>query len=142
MVSATRCIVCHRVGKRGGTSGPDLTSLARRFSPRDILVSILDPSKVVSEKYRNEAFELKDGRVIVGRVLTGDYRLPSLHVVPDLLAPEKMVTFLKTDIENNSPVANSPMPTDLLNTLSKEEILDLLAYLIAAGDSKHPVFGK
>ncbi len=132
MFSVARCIVCHRVGREGGVSGPDLTSVARRFTPRDILTSILEPSRVIDEKYCNEAFELIDGRIVVGRVAPGDYRSPTLRIIPDLLRPEKTVTVAKTEIEQHYPSPLSPMPTGLLDTLTREEILDLLAFLVSA----------
>jgi putative heme-binding domain-containing protein len=129
MFAAGRCVACHRAGGPGGVSGPDLTAVGRRFTPHDILTSILEPSRVIAENYRNEAFVLRDGRVIVGRVVPGDYRSPELRVTPDLLVPETTVTFPKTEIESHQYSPTSPMPTGLLDTLTREEILDLLAFL-------------
>ncbi len=140
--SEARCIACHRIGRTGGTSGPDLTALASRFTPRDILTSILDPSRVVSEKYTNDALVLKSGKVVVGRIVPGDYRSPELRLIPELLNPDKIVTISKNEIEARKPSPISAMPTGLLDTFQREEILDLLAYLIAAGDSRHPAFRR
>ena len=36
----------------------------------------------------------------------------------------------------------STMPEGLINTLKKEEILDLIAYMEAAGRETHPLFQK
>jgi putative heme-binding domain-containing protein len=134
MFAAARCIACHRAGREGGVSGPDLTAIARRFTPRDMLTSILEPSRVVAENYQSDTFELRDGRVVTGRILPGDYRSPELTVMPDLLSPEKTVTFSKSEIETHLPSPVSPMPAGLVDTLSREEILDLLAYLAAVGE--------
>ena len=49
--------------------------------------------------------------------------------MPDLLAPEKTVAFSKSEIESHRPSPISPMPAGLADTLTREEILDLLAYL-------------
>jgi len=51
-------------------------------------------------------------------------------------------SFKRADIKEQQPQASSAMPTGLFNTLSKEQILDLLAYLAAGGnpaphDHKH-----
>lgn len=124
-----KCQACHRMGARGGVSGPDLSALGRRFAPRDILTSILEPSRVVSAKYQNETFELADGQTLSGRVLSGDYRSDKLQVMPNLLEPGNVVEFLKADVEHREPTPLSPMPTGLLDTLTRDEILDLLAYL-------------
>ena len=34
------------------------------------------------------------------------------------------------------------MPTGLLNPLTKDEILDLFAYVLSGGDPRHEVFAK
>jgi putative heme-binding domain-containing protein len=131
MFAAARCIACHRMEGQGGVSGPDLSAVAHRFSPRDMLTAILDPSRVVAENYQSEAFTLRDGRVLVGRVAAGDYRSPELLLTPDLLMPEKTITIAKSEIESHQPSPISPMPSGLVDTLTRDEILDLLAYLLA-----------
>src|SRR5581483_11570327 len=62
-----QCNLCHRMGNAGGSIGPDLTAVSSRFQRRDILESILEPSKVVSEQYMNTAIRTKDGETVVGR---------------------------------------------------------------------------
>src|SRR5262249_14037838 len=46
-----KCFACHRYDNEGGSAGPDLTSAAGRFSVRDLLESIVEPSKVISDQY-------------------------------------------------------------------------------------------
>ena len=128
-----KCQACHRFSGLGGVVGPDLSALSRRFTSRDMLNSILNPSEVISTKYQNETFELSDGQSISGRVLSGDYRSERLRVIPNLLEPERTIEFLKADVEHREPTPLSPMPTGLLDTFSKDEILDLLAYLQQGG---------
>ena len=70
--TSERCIVCHRVGNQGGAVGPDLTTVASRYGPRDILESILVPSKVINEQYQNMSLILRDGDVVSGRILNED----------------------------------------------------------------------
>ncbi|NNE92990.1 MAG: c-type cytochrome, partial [Verrucomicrobiales bacterium] len=54
-----QCAVCHKKAGNGASAraflGPDLTSIANRFGPSDILESILHPSRVIADKYRNPA---------------------------------------------------------------------------------------
>jgi putative heme-binding domain-containing protein len=141
MFAAASCIQCHRVGIRGTAIGPDLTFLASRFSRKDILDSILTPSKVVSEKYTNIAVTTRDGQTIVGRVdRSGDYRSPILRLITDPLNPDQVTQIVKKDIAKHQASPLSPMPTGLLDTLSRKEILDLLAYLEAGGLEKHPIY--
>lgn len=125
-----KCVVCHRVIHTGGFSGPNLTSLAHRFTPRNMLESILEPSRVVSEKYRNSLFVLKNGRTHVGRLQPGDYRSDEVRLIPNLLEPNKTETFKKVDVEEHRFTKISPMPKGLLDGFTRSEIVDLLAYLM------------
>lgn len=138
MFGATSCFACHRFDNQGGAMGPDLTALAGRFSPRDILESILIPSKQISDQYEAVQIVTVDGKVIVGRIvnLAGNtYRINT-----DMLNPDLMVTIDRNNIEEMLPSKTSMMPTGLLNTLNQEEVLDLMAYLLSRGDRTHAMF--
>jgi putative heme-binding domain-containing protein len=136
---AGQCIMCHRYGEQGGSVGPDLTAVATRFKRQDILESITEPSKVVSEQYMNTIFTLKDGNVMIGRVIqdTDKTVLVAQNPFSAVTTPIN-----KSDIKSRDLSKISPMPPGLLNTFTKEEILDLLAYLESMGDPKHPDFSK
>ncbi len=124
------CARCHRVGATGPAVGPDLTYVGRRFARRDILEAILSPSLVVAENYRNVEVVTTDGRVVTGRpVMVGDYRLPVLTIAVDPLRPQETVEIPKEQIELHRLAESSPMPQGLLDTLTAEEIADLLAFL-------------
>lgn len=130
-----QCLRCHRVGARGPAVGPDLTHVARRFSRRDMLESILTPSKVVAEHYRNVQVETKDGRSILGRVLIeGDYRSETMRIATDPLRPSQIVELNKRDIQEYRLSETSPMPSGLLDRFTIEEVVDLLAYLESGGN--------
>lgn len=136
LFAAAQCDRCHRIGYRGGLVGPDLTNVGSRFSRRDILKSIVDPSRVVAEKYRNVQVVTVDGKSIVGRILpSGDYRSASITIATDPLDPSRVVTIMKTDVERHEESDLSPMPKGLLNTFTADEIAELLAYLSAAAPS-------
>jgi len=86
----------------------------------------------------NTAIETTAGKVVVGRIVE---ETPEKVVLrPNPLEPETVVTVKKSEIEARSLSKISPMPAGLLNTLTKEEILDLMAYLESLGDPKHPNF--
>jgi putative heme-binding domain-containing protein len=138
-VFGVQCLMCHRMGDDGGAVGPDLTAVASRFSPRDILESIIEPSKVISEQFANTDFVLKNGNTVSGRVIseTGD----KIVVRPSMLAPETQ-EIGKADIKSRELSKVSPMPPGLLNMLTKQEILDLIAYFEAAGRADGAPFKK
>jgi putative heme-binding domain-containing protein len=134
-----QCADCHRYGDQGGVIGPDLTAVATRFKRQDILESCTEPSKVLSEQYMNTALETASGQVLIGRIIEETTEKIVLRKNP--LEPET-ITIKKADVQSRSPSKVSPMPAGLLNTFTREEILDLLAYLESLGDQTHPNFRK
>ena len=54
----------------------------------------------------------------------------------------EMTEIRTTDIEERLPSKVSEMPQGLLNTLTKDEILDLVAYIRSAGKAEDKAFGR
>ena len=127
MFAAANCIKCHRFAGQGPTVGPDLSGVSRRFGRRDMLVSILFPSKVIDDKYRNVIVQTDRGQTLIGSLAGDDGE--TIHLVTDPAKPGKTVSIKKNEIESQQYSLTSPMPAGTLNTLTKDEILDLLAYL-------------
>ena len=134
-----KCFACHRFATEGGAMGPDLTAAAGRFSARDLLESILDPSKEISDQYAAVVITTED-RTYVGRIvnLHGD----NLVVMTDMLDPNKLTNVSHRKVQSIKPSKVSPMPEGLLDTFKEDEILDLMAYLLSRGDRKHKMFKK
>lgn len=125
------CSRCHRSGARGPAVGPDLTHVGNRFSRRDLIESIVEPSKVVAENYRSLQVVTNDGRTFIGRaILEGDYRSQILRLNTDPLKPNEVVELDKREIESSRESPLSPMPAGLLDSFTAEEVLDLLKYLV------------
>ncbi len=140
MFAAAQCSRCHRIGGEGIAIGPDLAGAAARFNRKDLLESLLDPSKVVEEKYRNTMIELDDGRVVIGQLAGGN--ADTLAISTDPNEPTKLVRVARKAIVTRQSSPVSMMPKGLLDTLSQDEILDLLAYLESAGNAEHKNFAK
>lgn len=140
LFGAANCFACHRFDNQGGSVGPDLTILSGRFSPRDILESIVEPSKQISDQYGSVQIITLDGKVVVGRIvnLAGD----SYRVQTNMLDPGALVAVDRKQIDEILPSKVSMMPAGLLDTLQKDEILDLLAYLLSRGNAQHAMFRK
>lgn len=137
MFAVAQCVLCHRMGNRGSAIGPDLTSVAARFSTRDLLESTIDPSKVVAEQYQSDVITTIHGKVINGRIVpSGDYRSPTLRIATDPLDPAKTIAIIKSEIESHTRSPISRMPEGLLDTLRQEEILDLIAYIRSGGNGQ------
>ena len=128
-----QCIACHRMGNEGGSVGPELTAVTSKYTRQVILESLIEPSKVISDQYQNTVIVKKDGDDVTGRVT--DENIERLIVLPNMLAPETTVEVRVADIAKREGSKVSPMPTGVLNNFTKEEILDLIAYLEAMGKS-------
>ena len=140
MFAVARCNACHKLGGEGKAFGPDLTDVAKRFNRRDMLVSMLSPSTVIADKYKATRFEMADGKVVTGLIISEDDK--HLQVSADPLNPGMLTTLPKNEIEAQSDSPVSSMPEDLLNTLTQEEVLDLLAFLESGGNPQSEHFQK
>lgn len=138
LFAAANCFACHRFDNEGGALGPDLTQLAGRFSKRDILESIMEPSKVISDQYAAVTITTDDGKVITGRIV--NLANEDLILNTNMLEPNVTVKVEHRRIEQLVPSKVSMMPEGLLNTLQEDEILDLMAYLVSRGDRNHAMF--
>jgi putative heme-binding domain-containing protein len=138
LYSAVGCAACHRFVNEGGSVGPDLTGVAGRFSLHDLLESIVEPSKVISDQYQAINIRLKNGDVISGRV--GNLNGADINLIEDMFEPGKMTNVRRADIESIAPSKVSPMPEGLLNSLKLDEIQDLVAYLLAGGNRQGLAF--
>ena len=138
MFAASGCYACHRFENQGGMTGPDLTSAGRRYSPHDLLDQVINPSKVINEQFSAITVVTEDGLVHTGVVvnLNGN----KLMLNTDLSDPNKRVGIDRRTIDELVVSKISPMPVGLFNRMTKEEILDLVAYLISGGNSKHEFF--
>ena len=136
--AAAQCYKCHRMGVQGGILGPDLTGAGGRFNHRDLLVSIIEPNKVISDQYAATQFLTDDGKIVVGRIvnMNGD----QLKVMTNMLDPSSLTVVKRGDVEEALPAKNSMMPAGLLDTFSAEEIADLVAYLRAGGWQGHGIY--
>ncbi len=138
--AAARCVVCHRFGGDGGATGPDLTNSAGRFSIKDLSEAIVDPSKVISDQYRAHTIVTLSGKQITGRVASDDGKKLTVLVNPEDIT--KVEEVAKDDIDEMVPSNVSLMPKDLLKPLNRDEVLNLLAYLLSRGNPNDPMFAK
>jgi putative membrane-bound dehydrogenase-like protein len=158
------CVQCHKLGSadvslfpshgHGGSQahgshahgsgpsiavGPDLLEVVKKYKgePKAVLHEILEPSRNIEEKYRKITLELDDGSIVAGNVLAEDRETVTIYTAPPMAKEHKIA---KSRIDSREPSALSIMPVGQLNTLDKEQILDLLAFLLAGGKDDHPAF--
>jgi putative heme-binding domain-containing protein len=140
MFGAVGCFACHRFGTEGGMVGPDLTAVGARYGVRDLLYSIIEPSKDVSDQFAPSVVKTLDGDQVIGRIvnLNGD----RVMVNTDLFDPNQQTSVDRNQVKSIETSKQSLMPEGLLDYLKEDEVLDLLAYLVARGDATNAVFKK
>ena len=129
MYRAASCDQCHRFAGTGQAGGPDLTAVATRFSVRDLVEAIVEPSRVISDQYELTELVLDDDSIVLGRVVSRDRN--GVRVMPSFLVPDAHVTVDPARILSEQASMTSPMPAHLINGMNDDEVRDLLAYLLA-----------
>lgn len=127
------CATCHKLGNEGAVYGPELTDVFARYGnqPAEVVRQILEPALVVSNRYRGFEFELKDGDEFSGMIVKEE---PDALTVQSGPAASLVRVVRRGDIQSQRAQKSSLMPTGLLNPLSRNEILDLVAYLKSGGN--------
>jgi len=140
MFGAATCFACHRFNNEGGAVGPDLTSVAGKYSPRDLLEHILNPSKEISDQYGSTVFTLQDGSTVVGRI--ANMKENTMMVCTNMMDPNNFTNVDARKVVKTEESKISMMPMGLLFMLKEDDILDLLAYLLSKGNPEDPMFAK
>ena len=127
------CLACHTFNGVGQAIGPDLTAIGSRFDAEAILESIIEPSRVIADKYRNISVTTRKGELIEGRLLGERDKSLLISINSSNLSHVREV---KLDVlATRSDSSFSPMPAGLLNSFTRKEVIDLLA-LLRSGPQK------
>jgi putative heme-binding domain-containing protein len=122
---ALACVSCHAIKGKGGQLGPELGGLATHMVPEGILESLLKPSKQMKQGYESVVITLKNKEVRVG---TLHRKTKSEVLLRDLSG--KITSVPRNQIANLDSSGVSIMPPGLTNSLRRDELLDLLHYLM------------
>ena len=123
LLSKRLCLTCHQLHGVGKQIGPDLTG-AQRGDLHYMLHNIIHPSAQIDPSMQLTVVDLKSGRTHTGIILRENESSIELQT-----ATEKQ-TLSKSDIETRTVSDQSMMPEGILDALSKEEIQDLIGYLM------------
>jgi len=131
--SGPGCFRCHQIDGRGGRIGPDLSNVARVLSRERLLESLLEPSKEVAPLFVSYTVERTDGTVFTGVLVSEDTVAENIAAQRTYADAEgKLIKLAVETIARSEPQKTSIMPDGLLNTMTREEFRDLVAYLSAA----------
>jgi putative heme-binding domain-containing protein len=132
------CVSCHKLGDQGAAFGPELSKLSADMTALEITRHILEPSLRIEEKYRSTTIVTDDGRSITGLVVS---ETPSeIALVENPVAKADPVRIPKNTIDERTTSPVSIMPKGLLDKLSRDEVLDLVAYVAARGQESNCLF--
>jgi len=120
------CGGCHRVAERGRALGPDLSRIGRLRSLAYLRTSILKPDEDVTPGYATVTVVTRDGKTIAG--VEKSYDNFSAQLV-DLSG--KYYSFLRDEVSSMKREPRSLMPSTYGQSLSANEINDVLAYLVS-----------
>jgi len=135
------CIQCHKVGNEGGEFGPNLAQLEmKKRNAAYVLGSMLDPSKDIEEKYVMRIYLMDTGEVISGFVVSET--ATEVLIKSDPLNQDKPSVVKKDEIEQEKTNETSAMPNGLLNYFTKQEVLDLIAYVLSGGDKADGIYER
>ena len=125
-VEGIQCKTCHTIGGKGRPLGPDLTQIGKKLNRRQLLESILQPSKVVDPKYVQHLVETQDGRVYTG--LIAETTADELVLLD---ASYQKIHLSTADIELKLPQRQSLMPDLQLRDMTAQDVADLLDFLLS-----------
>ena len=134
----TSCLSCHKMGDAGNAFGPELAKLNADMTPLEITRHILEPSLRIEEKYRSTTVLTDDGRSITGLVV--EETPTEVAIVENPLAKADPVRIKKSAIDERTTSPVSIMPKGMLDKLTRDEVLDLIAYVAARGDESSALF--
>lgn len=138
MFQVATCVACHKLNGVGNEFGPDLTKLDPKLTIVDILKDVIEPSFRINEKYFTYTINMNNGKAYTGIIL--EEKNGEIKLIENPLTKAEPITLKVADIAERTKSETSMMPKGLLDKLTKEEILDLIAYVASKGDEKHKLF--
>ena len=122
------CSSCHKIGKTGGSVGPELTQVGRCLTPEQLVEALLWPKRQVKDEYKAHGVVTRDGRIIQA------YKDKETETELVLRDPPsgKELRLAKKDIEETREVGTL-MPDGLAASMTAIERRDLVRFLMELG---------
>jgi putative heme-binding domain-containing protein len=125
-VFTKHCAVCHQLGDEGKKIGPQLDGIGVRGVDR-LVEDIVDPNRNVDAAFRSTVVLTEDGRIVSGLVRREE---GGFLVLADNKGEEVRVAVAEIDERKQTPL--SLMPSNLQQVLTREQVRDLLAWLLTS----------
>ena len=118
------CSQCHRINRRGGSFGPDLTRIASLRSPEAISASIREPNSNMSRRYLGVELVTNSGETI-----RGIRKAEDAFSIQLMDSTQRLQAFVKTDLRSFTKLTDSMMPTFTNEDVSDAQLDDILQFL-------------
>jgi putative membrane-bound dehydrogenase-like protein len=118
------CRACHTDADGQTPRGPHLVDIGKRYSPAELVESILKPSAKIAQGYEAYTFATADGRVVAGFIVSEGASTVQIRESSGLLHELK-----RSEIEERRRQDTSAMPEGIAANLTPEALADLIAYL-------------
>ena len=126
------CSLCHAIGYAGGNLGPDLTTIGKIRTARDLLESLAYPSARFVRSYEPYTVTTKNGQVLGGLL-----RKDSPDEIVLATGPGSETQIRRQDVAEMAPGTVSVMPQGLDSLMTTQELADLVAFLKATTWGAH-----
>ncbi|QDT97608.1 DUF6797 domain-containing protein [Gimesia aquarii] len=126
------CLSCHKIGKHGGTVGPDLTEIGKQRKSHEIIESVLWPKRHTKREYIAHVVLTADGRTHTGYIINKDEKELVLRDPTKGLNHKVVIPINEVELQRET---GSLMPENLTAAMSEQQLHDLLRLLINLGHS-------
>ena len=124
VVFQSNCAICHKVGNDGYDFGPKLTAIGAKYDRQGMWKAIVQPSEGISFGFEGWNIQMKDGTMFSGIISS------KTKTDIELKMPGGIVQKIKTNqVAQMDQMKQSMMPEGLLESMSVQEVADLILYL-------------
>jgi putative heme-binding domain-containing protein len=123
-VFTNRCASCHKLGTAGGTVGPELTTIGKKFDKTSLLDAIVNPSAAIVFGYEAWLINTKDGESLFGFLVSENKQTLTLK---DVAGQKHVVPVAK--ISSRKKQEKSLMPDPASIGMTEQDLADVVAFL-------------
>jgi putative membrane-bound dehydrogenase-like protein len=123
-IFATICITCHKHGQLGVDVGPPLSDVKVK-PPEALLSDILDPNRMFEARWSGYQIETNDGRTLAGLIQS-----ETTDAIVLAMPGGAKETLSRSAIKDMKSLDRTLMPDGLEAAITKEQMSDLLAFLL------------